>query len=92
MTAKTLAILALPVMLLGCASKLVFDLPPGGTEAQFHRDNIDCAITAKAVVGDSFVMGAPLFVAAAQMGHNNAMREAAGECMLGKGYTLHDAS
>jgi hypothetical protein len=71
---------------------MVWNLPPDGsrTETEFHRDNVECQMTARSVVGDQFAMGTPLFIAMAAAGHNQAMREADKECLLGKGYVLAD--
>jgi hypothetical protein len=88
MAYKTLPAFALLATLAACAPTK-FDGPPGTTEAQFHRDNFECAAAAKGLVGDQFVMGPPLMIAAAQIGHDNAMRAAHDECMLGKSYTVH---
>jgi len=88
MAIKTLAALAAVLAMAACAPTK-FDMPPGTTEAQFHRDNLACALEAKQIVGESFAFGPPLFVAAAQAGHDNAMRAAHDECMLGKDYTVH---
>lgn len=89
MTTKTLPAALAAVLLLSACAPTVFDPPPGGNEAQFHRDNLECAAMARGIVGDSFAFGPPLFVAAAAAGHNNAMRKAHDECMLGKSYTIH---
>jgi hypothetical protein len=91
MTSRTLAVIALPVLLAACAPT-VFTRPPGVDEAQFHRDNFECSMQAKAFVGDQFVMGPPLMIAAAQIGHDNAMKAAHDECMLGKAYTVQKDS
>lgn len=85
----TSAALALLLGVTACAHRDVFDPPPGGTETQFHRDNLECAMMAKAIVGDGFVYGPPLYVAIALAQHRQAGREASRECLLGKGYTLH---
>lgn len=90
MATRTLATAALAATLaIAACAPTVFDPPPGGTEAQFHRDNLKCAAIAHGIVGDSLAFGPPLFVAAAAAGHNNAMRQAHDECMLGEGYTVH---
>lgn len=88
MATKRIAALAITLAIAACAPT-VFDLPPGADQAQFHRDNLECAMAAKSIVGETFVMGPPLMIAAAQIGHNNAMKAAHDECMLGKSYTVH---
>jgi hypothetical protein len=93
MATKTLPAAALAVTSLlsvaACASKTVFELPSGGTEAQFHRDNLECAVVAKAVVGQNVVWGPPLFVIAAQASYQNAAQQAHDECMLSRNYVEH---
>lgn len=81
-----IAALAATIALAGCGPTN-FIIPPDRDEAQFHRDNFDCAAAAKGLVGDQFVMGPPLMIAAAQIGRQNDLRAAHDECMLGRGYT-----
>lgn len=82
------AALAATLALAACAHQTIWDSPTGD-QAQFHRDNLECAQEARATVGDGFVMGPPLFVALATAAHNNNMQAAHDECMLGKNYTKH---
>jgi hypothetical protein len=90
MAIRTLAILAAVISLAACQQPTVWDPPPGGVpDAQFHRDNLECAMIARAAVGDSFAMGTPMFVALAGAAQAQNMKAADRECLLGKGYTLH---
>jgi hypothetical protein len=67
---------------------MIWNPPAGGTEAHFHRDNIECMQTARATVGDGFAMGSPMFVAIASAAHQENVRGVFKECMLGKEYSL----
>jgi hypothetical protein len=90
MTAKTLAAaLAATLLVTACAHPTVWDGPPGTDQAQFHRDNLECAMQAKALNGDGIAFGPPLFVAVAIAAHQQAAQQAHDECMLGKSYTVH---
>ncbi len=87
MTARTLAALAAAALLLaGCAQPINWTRPNGVTEAQFHKDRLECAMVGKQLVGDSFVMGPPLMIAIAQAAHDNNVKAAFIECMLSKDY------
>lgn len=87
--AAKIVTLAVCAAILSACGPTVFDPPPGVDEAQFHRDNLECAVQAKAIVGDSFAFGPPLFVAAASAGHASDIRAAHDECMQGKSYVKH---
>jgi hypothetical protein len=76
---------ALAVTLAGCAHPVSYNLV--GSEAQFHRDNLECSIVAKSAVGGSFVIGPPIVIAASIFRRNADIQAAQNECMLGKGYT-----
>ena len=83
-----MAALAATLALTACQHYTTWNPPPGVDEAQFHRDNFSCTRDAKLLVGDTFVMGPPLMVAAVQSRHDSDMRAAIKECMLGKNYTI----
>ena len=91
MATKIIAAMAIATTLAACAPT-VFDLPPGGDQAQVHRDNLQCAMMAKQIVGDQFVMGPPMFIAAAQIRRDSDTKAAHDECMLGKAYTIHQGN
>jgi hypothetical protein len=87
-TIRILSSLALLATVAACAPTK-FDGPPGMTEAQFHRDNLECTMIGKKMAGDQFTIGPPLFVAAAAIGRDNEIRATHDECMLAKAYTIH---
>ena len=88
MTTRIVSALTLVATLAACAPTK-FDGPPGITEAQFHRDNLECTLIGKRMAGDQLTFGPPLFVAAAAIGRDNEIRATHDECMLGKAYTVH---
>lgn len=89
---RNVFVVAVVTLSVAACAPTVFDGPPGTTEAQFHRDNFECTAAAKALVGDSLVIGPPLMIAAAAIGHQNDVKAAHDECMLGRSYTVHQAT
>ena len=86
MCTATLATLALAAtMLAACQRPDVWD-QPGVNEAQFHRDNLECQVIGRGAVGDQFAMGTTSFVLIAAAVHQQNVRDAYRECMMGKSY------
>ena len=76
--------------LAGCQRPDIWD-QPGVTQAQFHRDNLECQMVARGVAGDQFAMGTTSFVVMAAAVHQQNVRELYRECMMGKNYTREGA-
>ena len=88
MATKTLAFLALPVLLAGCSLEHQWTPAPGHETADYAPEAAKCRLYARSNTPDITVIGPPLMIAAASIRHDEDTAHTFDDCMIVAGWRI----